>query len=304
MLGIKNGADGINTLRELAAAGIILNCQIVCCPGVNDGAELQKTMEGLCMLGAGVNSVSVVPVGLTAHRRGLAELRPFDSELALSTVRMVESFGEKCRKDCGSSMFFCADELYLKAGVGLPPDSFYEDYPQLENGVGMMRLLITEFEEAIARDGLGIGGREQGAGSRAQGAGSREREVGNGGRGVRGCEPFSVVTGVAAFEYLTNLLKTAMEKYDNITGKVYAVENRFFGESVTVSGLVTGGDIISRLKGCDLGSRILIPQNMLRRGDDVFLDDVTVSELSESLGVAVRVVRQDGADLLNAFLGI
>ena len=276
MLGTGNGAAGIDALKVLAGEGITLNCQIVCCPGINDGAELTRTMRGLYSLGPCINSVSVVPVGLTKHRRGLAQLSAFDRVLALRTVRQVGHFAEKCLVRRGSRVFFCADELYIMAGLRLPPNEFYEDYPQLENGVGMMRLFITEFEKTL-----------------------HEAVFENFGH----AEPFSVVTGEIAGEYLTNLLKTASKKCDKINGSVYTVRNDFFGDSVTVSGLVTGGDIIAQLKGCDLGSRLLAPQNMLRHGDDVFLDDVTVAELSDALGVPVRFVKQDGADLFDAFMG-
>jgi len=279
MLGIKNGAAGLNALKTLAGAGIMLNCQIVCCPGVNDGAQLVRTIEGLYALGSSVNSVSVVPVGLTKHREGLAELHPFDRELSIKTVELVESFGEKCFRKRGKRVFFCADELYIKAGMKLPAHSFYEEYPQLENGVGMMRLFITEFEEELGKFGI------------------RNSEF-----GIQNLN-FSIVTGTAARKHLTKLLKTASEKYGKITGRVYAVRNGFFGESVTVSGLVTGGDILAQLKDLELGSRLLIPQNMLRHGDDVFLDDVKVAEVSRVLGVPIRIVRQDGADLLHAILG-
>jgi len=274
MLGNKNAAVGIESLKTLAAAGIMLNCQIVCCPGVNDGAELARTMEGLFALGECVNSVSVVPVGLTKYREGLAQLSPFDCERALKTVRQVEDFSKICLEKRGSKVFFCADEFYIKAGLELPPFEFYEDYPQLENGVGMMRLFISEFEDELANLPP-----------------------------VQSHEAFSIATGVAASKYLTNLLYTAVEKYGNIQGEAYAVKNNFFGDGVTVSGLITGGDMISQLKGLELGSRLLIPRNMLRSGEDVFLDDVTVSELSKALCVPVRVVEQDGTDFLHAILG-
>ena len=276
MLGTKNGAAGIAALRALAEAKIELNCQIVCCPGINDGAELARSIEGLCALGPAINSVSVVPVGLTRHRQRLEPLRPFDRGLALETVRQVGRYSEKCLRKRGSRVFFCADELYMKAGLKLPPHGYYEGYPQLENGVGMMRLFITEFEEELARTGSGP---------------------------CAEYSEFSIVTGAAACKYLTNLLKMAIGKCDRIAGKVYAIRNDFFGESVTVSGLVTGGDIVAQLRGRALGKRLLIPQNMLRRGEDVFLDDVTASEVSEALGVPIRVVRQDGADLLRAIFG-
>jgi len=291
MIGAKNGATGAAVLKELAGAGIMLNCQIVCCPGVNDGRELIRTIEGLIELGPCVNSVSVVPVGLTKHRQGLTKLSPFDRKLAIDTVKLVGGYGEKCLKKRRTRVFFCADELYMKAGLELPPHIFYEDYPQLENGVGMMRLFITEFEKELGQvTNLNLEVIPRRAGS-TRSAGVVCQNLG-----------FSVATGVAAFKYLTNLLKSATEKDDRIKGKVYAIRNVFFGESVNVSGLVTGRDLIAQLKGCNLGSRLLIPQNMLRHKEDVFLDDITVSEVSDALGVSVRVVKQDGADLLHAFI--
>jgi putative radical SAM enzyme (TIGR03279 family) len=271
MLGTKNGAAGVVALKKLAAAGIILNCQIVCCPGINDGAELDRTIKDLYALGTGINSVSVVPVGLTGHREGLTALRPFDRELALQTVRQVDRFGERCMKRRGSRVFFCADELYIKAGLKLPPHTFYEEYPQLENGVGMMRLFITEFEREF--NAFRIPHSE-----------------------------FSIATGNAAYKYLTKLLKTVSDKCGKMDGKVYAIRNEFFGGCVTVSGLITGGDIINQLKGRKLGSRLLIPQNMLRHGDEVFLDDITVAEVSETLGVPIRIVKQNGADFFRALI--
>jgi len=297
MLGTKDGAAGIGALHAFAGAGITLNCQIVCCPGINDETELLRTMEELYALGPCVNSVSVVPVGLTKHRQGLPQLRPFDLEHAFRTIRKVEDFSVGCLRERGMIMFFCADELYIRAGIALPPDEFYEEYPQLENGVGMMRLFITEFEEALCK--FEIRNPEFGVGGGTDTFGNRNPEFGA--CGDR--DDFTIVTGVAAGEYLTNLLKTASEKCGKIPGKVISVRNDFFGDSVTVSGLVTGGDIIAQLRGRDLGSRILIPQNMLRRGQDVFLDDITVPELSERLGVDVRIVKQHGADFLSALMG-
>jgi len=279
MLGNKNGARGIEILERLAKAGIMLNCQIVCCPGVNDGTELIKTIKGLIALGPTVNSVSVVPVGLTRHRKGLAELSAADKVQARKIIRIVKHFNDLCVKSRGGGVFFCADELYMKAGYKLPADECYEGYPQLENGVGMMRLLITEFEDALAEFG--------------------EHDLECGSQGMA----FSAATGVLAEKYLTNLLKSVSAKHVRMGENVYGIRNDFFGESVTVSGLVTGGDLISQLKGRELGLRLLIPRNMLRHGDEVFLDDVTVSDVSDALGVPIRIVEQDGADLLRAFLG-
>jgi len=272
----RRAKAGINALRALARANIALNCQIVCCPGLNDGWELSKTIEGLIRLGSAIKSVSVVPVGLTKHRHSLPQLQAFDKQLALQTVKQVEHYGEKCLKARGSRVFYCADELYMLAGQDLPPDEFFEDYPQLENGVGMMRLFITEFENEFSNS-------------------------------VPATAPtHTIVTGVLAAPYLTNISNTINEKYDKIISSVIAVRNEFFGESITVSGLITGKDIINQLKNKELGSKLLIPENMLRntgtsRGtgeDGTFLDDVTVSELSSTLGVQVCIVQQNGADLV------
>ena len=304
MLGSDRAEAGINALMSLAGAGIVMNCQIVCCPGINDGAGLRRTMEGLLALGGSINSVSVVPVGLTRHRSGLEPLRQFDRELALKTVRQVERLSDHCLGKRGSRVFFCADELYMNAGLELPRASYYEDYPQLENGVGMMRLFISEFERALVEDfPRSSDAKKRGRqGTKSAGAKipwSPEMQIG----GNERLNEFSVVTGYAAGPYIENLLMTANKLHDRIQGKVFAVRNDFFGAGVTVSGLLTGGDIITQLRGNDLGSRLLIPQNMLRSGENTFLDDITVPELSEALGIKVRIVRQDGADLAGAFMG-
>jgi putative radical SAM enzyme (TIGR03279 family) len=275
MLGNKAGAHGVSAIRRLARAGILMNCQIVVCPGVNDGAELDYSMDELRKLYPSVHSVSVVPVGLTRHREGLPELTAFDAEKAREVVAQVEAAASKCRAELGSGMFFAADELYIKAGLGLPPDESYEDYPQLENGVGMMRSLITEFDAALEN--------------------ADAADVVND-------SPFTAVTGRAAEKFIAALLDRAREKLA-ISGDVAGVTNDFFGDCVDVAGLVTGGDIISALKARGHAPRLLIPENMLRRGEDMFLDGVTVGEMEKTLGVAVRVVRQDGADLLRAMMG-
>ena len=308
MMGSKRAVAGIDALKKLAKAGITLNCQIVCCPGVNDGAELSRTLMGLYQLGESINSVSIVPVGLTKHRQGLVALTPFDNELAIKTLGQVEAFNRICLKERGRRIFFCADELYIMSGRKLPRPSYYEGYPQLENGVGMMSLFISEFMRELRKCGMrsselrkcvmrnlecGIKDVDSGAGD---GVGSSEVDVdGN---------FFSVATGAMAGGYIKKLLMTAAKLHDKIRGKVYVVRNEFFGESVTVSGLITGGDLIAQLGVRDLGSRLLIPRNMLRSGEDVFLDGVTVVELSKKFGIPVRIVEQNGADLLRAFLGI
>ena len=273
LLGNKNAGKGIEMMRRLKDAGIIMNCQVVCCPGLNDGDQLAYTMQELEKLYPEVNSVSIVPVGLTTHREGLYQLKPYDAKSAGETIDLVEAFGRKCLYKHGSQIFFCADELYLKAKRDLPDDDWYEGYPQLENGVGLIRLLITEFEETyktIKPD----------------------------------YKSFTAVTGVSAAPFIEELLNTAKIKDPALEGKVVPIINDFFGHTIDVAGLVTGGDIIKQLDGEEIGERLLVPRNMLRHGEGVFLDDITIEDLEEKFGVPVRIVEQDGNDLAKAFLGL
>ena len=276
LMGNPKAADIMGPLHRLAAAGIVMDCQIVCCPGWNDRGQLSRTMSDLAGLYPGVNSVSIVPVGLTKHREGLAELRPFDRESAAETIDRVEAYAEECLQRLGSRVFWCSDELYLKAGREVPADGYYEEYSQLENGVGLMRLLETEFMAALrlAEPDEGMGGR------------------------------FTIATGVAAAPLLEKLLQTAHKKCAKIDGRVYAVVNDFFGHTIDVAGLVTGGDLIAQLRGKDLGERLLIPHTMLRHGEGVFLDDVTLEQASEALGVPVTPIGGSGGELLDAMLGV
>ena len=269
LLGNPRGAEIMDVLRRFSEAGIFMDCQIVTVPGWNDGDALGKTMEDLSSFFPQVASVSVVPVGLTRHREGLTELSPFTPEQALSCVRRVESFAEECRAKLGSRIFFCSDELYLKAGLPVPPDEYYEGYPQLENGVGLLRLLETEFTEALEYDGP-----------------------------VTTSAPFSIATGVSAAPFLRALVEKA-----GANGTVYAVPNDFLGRTIDVAGLLTGGDLIAHLRGKPLGDRLLLSRVMLRHGDGVFLDDLTPADLERELGVPVQIVENDGAALLAAMRG-
>ena len=273
MLQNPRAGDSIETMRRFAAAGIVMNCQIVCCPGLNDGEELLRSMRDLEEMYPGVHSVSIVPVGLTRFREGLYPLTPYTKELAGETIDMVTAFGDECLKRHGTRIFFCGDELYIKAERELPPDEFYEEHTQLENGVGMIRLLETEFRSALML--------------------SDEPD------GV----PFSIATGVSAAPYFEKLLGMAKEKYGTIKGQVYAIENDFFGRSINVTGLITGQDLIKQLKGRKLGERLLISQNMLRREEMDFLDDVTLEQASKELGVPIYPIEQDGFALWDAMAG-
>ena len=273
MLQNPRAGESIETMRRFAAAGIVMNCQIVCCPGLNDGEELLRSMRDLEEMYPGVHSVSIVPVGLTRFREGLYPLTPYTKELAGETIDMVTAFGDECLKRHGTRIFFCGDELYIKAERELPPDEFYEEHTQLENGVGMIRLLETEFRSALML--------------------SDEPD------GV----PFSIATGVSAAPYFDKLLGMAKEKYGTIKGQVYAIENDFFGRSINVTGLITGQDLIRQLKGRELGERLLISQNMLRREEMDFLDDVTLEQASKELGVPIYPIEQDGFALWDAMAG-
>ena len=274
MLRSKRAGEIMDVMKRFAEAGITMNCQIVCCPGINDDQALLNSMHDLYTLYPAVSSVSIVPLGMTKHREGLSKLTPFAPEHAGETIDLVESFADCCFKAVGTRIFFCSDEMYIKAGRTLPDDEYYEAHTQLENGVGMIRLLEREFTAALS--------------------------VADGADGV----PFSIATGVDAAPFLENLLCTAAKKYDNINGRVYPIRNDFFGESVTVSGLITGRDLVAQLKGRELGERLLVSANMLRQEEMDFLDDMTLAQAEEALGVKIYPIAQDGGELCDAVMGI
>ena len=273
MLKNPRAGETIETMRRFAAGGIVMNCQIVCCPGWNDGAELQRTMEDLAAMYPAVHSVSIVPLGVTRFREGLEPLTPFTPEHAGETIDQVTAFGDLCVEKYGTRIFWCGDEMYLSAGRELPPDEFYEEHTQLENGVGMLRLMETEFRSALKL--------------------SDEPD------GV----PFAIATGTAAAPFFEGLLALAKEKYPKLDGRVYAIQNDFFGHTITVAGLVTGQDLIAQLKDKYLGARLFVSQNMLRRQEMDFLDDVTLEQAVRALGVPIYPTEQDGFALWDAISG-
>jgi len=271
MLGNLRAGQCLDVMKRLGAAGISMNAQIVLCPGVNDGAILSGTMADLETLYPQLQSVSIVPVGLTRYRERLYPLASVDQGLAHVTIDRVEEFAASCLLKYGTRLFFCGDEFYLKAGRPLPAEDAYEGYPQLENGVGLLRSFRTEFEEAL-----------------------EER------KNFPSPAPFSIATGASAAPFLTDLLATAAEKCGKIDHSIHSVRNDFLGPSVTVAGLVTGGDIRAQLAGLDLGAKLLIPKTMLRHGGELFLDDMTITALSEALGIPVIPVDVDGKSFLDA----
>ncbi len=273
MLGNENAGRCMDIMRRFSEAGIAMNCQIVVCPGINDGSVLLRSMRELAALYPSVSSVSVVPVGLTRHREGLYPLSPVTPDAAAEIIDAVDAFGCECAARYGERIFCCADELFLRAGRDIPEEDYYGGYPQFENGVGMMRSLENEFLSAL----------EVRSGSSGSGA-------------------FSVATGLAAAPLIRKLLQISSERCYNVSGAVYGIENRFFGSTVDVAGLITGGDLIEQLKDRPLGSRLLISASMLRHGGDMFLDSVTLSDASRALGVPIIGVANDGEALLEAFL--
>lgn len=268
MLQNKRAGEALKIMDRFAEGGITMNCQLVVCKGLNDGEELRRSLRDLKALYPAVNTVSVVPFGMTDHREGLYPLEPTDKSCAEAILDIVEPFAEECLRELGTRLVWCGDELYLKAERPLPGTEYYEDFTQFENGIGMLSLFMEEFRQALP-DYAG-----------------------------RTPRPFTLATGAAAAPSLAILLDEAAAKCDNLKGTVVAIRNDFFGHHVSVAGLITGQDLIQQLKGHELGERVLISANMLRDGGDVFLDDYTPQQVSDALGVPIVPVEIDGADLL------
>lgn len=277
MLKNPRAGEAIDMMERFAREKITMNCQIVSCPGINDGPALDKTLSDLANLFPAVNSVSVVPVGVTKYREGLSPLTTYAQDSAAALVDQVETFAARHLAEHGTRLVWCSDEFYLLAGRDLPSEDYFEDFTQLDNGVGMLTLLSQEFSRALDL---------------------MEPQA------LEGAVPFSIATGVSAAPFLAKLVEQAREKCGTIEGEVYPIVNHFFGQTITVAGLVTGGDLIGQLQGKKLGKRLLIPANMLRSGEAVFLDDVTTEDVERELGVPVIPVPQDGYELLDAICGI
>ena len=274
MLKNPNAGKSLSYLKRFADAGTEMNCQIVLCRGVNDGAELERTMHDLACLYPAVTSVSIVPAGMTCYRKGLYPLTPFSREEAAAVVAQVETFAEGCLSCYGERIFFAADELYIAAGLPLPDADYYEGFRQLENGVGMMASMREEFDDAL---------------SQVQDDG-RKRAV-------------SVATGAAAYTFIRGLCDRIEEKFSGIHINVYQIDNHYFGESITVAGLLTGQDLLEQLRGKPLGEALFIPMSSLRYEGDLFLCGMSVSELSEALGVEVEPCANDGDEFLDKITG-
>lgn len=268
MLRNPRAGEALKIMNRFAEGGIQMNCQLVVCKGLNDGEELRRSLRDLKALYPAVNTISVVPFGMTRHRENLYPLEPTDKAAAEAILDIVGPFAEACLRELGTRLVWCGDELYLKAERPLPDTEYYEDFTQFENGIGMLPLFMEEFRLALP-DYEG-----------------------------RTARPFTIATGAAAAPSMAVLLDEAAAKCDNLNGKVMEIRNDFFGHRVSVAGLITGQDLIAQLKDHELGERVLISANMLRDGGDVFLDDYTPEQVSEAIGVPIVPVEIDGADLL------
>ncbi len=261
MMKNPRAAEAMPVMRKLADGGIYMNGQIVLCRNINDGEALARTMSELESLYPYMQSVSVVPCGLTDHRQGLYEIESFSSEEAAKVVEQVEAFAAECMEKHGSGIFFCGDEFYIKGGLDIPDESYYEGYPQLENGVGMVRDFIESFAyELDEADGQAP------------------------------TKTLSAATGEAAYEYIRASLDALEKKYPQIKVNLYKIKNNFFGKNITVAGLVTGADLISQLDGKVLGEKLIIPDVMLRAEGDLFLDGVSLDDVKKRLCIDVAVV--------------
>ena len=270
MMNNRFAGETLKYLKRFADAGITLNCQIVSCPGINDGDELIRTMNDLEQLG--VEMTAIVPVGLTDYREGLYPLVPYTKETASQTLDIIEKFGDECKKKHGRRIFFASDEFYILAEREIPAPEFYEDFSALEDGVGMIAYLTDDVSWALEE--------------------IEADETKN--------HTVTVACGTGVYPFMKRIMAMINEKFPNITIHTRAIENQFFGGGVNVSGLVTGTDLINQLKGKELGDRLLIPSSMLRFENDLFLDDVSTADVEQQLNIKLIAVNNNGEELVKA----
>ena len=273
MMNNRFAGEKLNYLKIMAENGLSMNCQIVLCPGLNDGEELDRTLNDLESLMPNIQSVAVVPVGLTKFREGLFPLRTFTPEESAKTIDRIERVQKRCLEKYGTRMVFASDEFYINAKRELPEAESYEDYPQYENGVGLVRYLHDGFLKALEECDVEV----------------RPKEI-------------SMATGRLAYPLMKTLAGKAMEKFPQVKINVYEIINYYFGETITVAGLVTAGDMMSQLKGKTLGERLLIPKVMLKADEPVFLDDYTVDDVEKALDVRLISTENEGQNLLMAMI--
>ena len=282
MLKHKGAGDVLKKIDVLRKGCITVNAQIVLCPGYNDGKELERTLSDLLSFSDCVASVSVVPVGLTKYREGLTKLRLPTKEEAEAVIDTAEKFRKLAIEKNGTGFVYPSDEFFIYAGRDIPDYSFYDEFPQLENGVGMLRLLDFQVCEYIQAN--------------------KKRILKQTGKDYR--RSVDVATGVAAFEFIKNLCRYTEAAFPGLTVNVHCIDNDFFGHTITVAGLITGGDLTAQLSGKLLSNELLITHNMLRNGETVFLDNIDLAEAEKRLGVKITAVPDSGDGFVKALLGL
>ncbi len=275
MMHNRFAGDTLKYLKQMTDSGLQLNCQLVLCPNLNDGEELERTLHDLGELMPNISSVAGVPVGLSKFRDGLYPLESFTKESAGRVIDTMKKYQDEFLERYGTRMVFPSDEFFLIAEREIPSAEYYEDYPQFENGVGMLRSLMDEFQDALSlADDL-----------------AEPRKV-------------SIATGYAPYTIVQSLVNKATQRWNTLECNVYPILNEFFGEKITVTGLLTAQDLVKQLKGKPLGDELLLSKSMFKSDEDIFLDDVTLEQLEETLNVKVRKVDNDGFALLDAILGV
>ncbi len=274
MMNNKFAGDKLKYLKMMADANLLINCQIVLCPGLNDGDELERTLTDLGNMHPAITSVAVVPVGLSKFRDGLFPLVSFTKKTANDALDLIEKKQNEFFEKFGTKLVFPSDEFFLTAEREIPDDKYYEDYSQYENGVGLIRVLVDEFSSALDECDLK----------------DKTSKV-------------SIATGFAAENTINYLVKKLKNKYSDVECNVYSIKNEFFGESITVAGLITGQDLINQLKDKDLGKYLIIPSVMLKSDENIFLDDYTLEEVEKELNIHIVAINNTGQDLLNAIIG-
>ena len=276
MMNNRFAGDALSVLYKLADAGIAINCQLVLCPGYNDGDELRRSLTDLTALST-VQSIAAVPVGLTAHREGLADLEPFNKQTASAVLDILSEFSDLTLKKYGKRRVFGSDEFYILSERNIPDVSYYEDFLQLENGVGMWSLFLDEAINAIE---------------------SEYNEF-----LLRAERKITVATGEAAYPLIKNIVDIACKKWHNLYCEVIKIKNKFFGGHITVTGLITGTDLIGQLKGKEIGDELLISSSMLRSEKDKFLDDITIETVEKELNIKLRIIENNGFEFIANLLG-
>ncbi len=275
MLKNKKAVNIMKILKKFEGTSIKIDCQIVLCKDINDGKELVKTIEDLKGLHPNVRSVAVVPVGLTKYREGLPKLKGFDKKSSLEVLNIIEKYNEKYKKEIGSNFVFASDEFYIVADKDIPKYQYYENFQQIENGVGMTRLFEHEINEELEKvnDKLNI-----------------NKEI-------------IIITGELAYKNMVEISKNIMKKIDSLKINVVKIRNEFFGDKITVSGLITGKDIISQLKDRYENKNLIIPDNMLKFNEQIFLDDIRISDIEDELNSNIIVSKVEGSEFIKKILG-